>query len=85
MMPGPEGVLFKHGLAHNAFKFKDKNMARYADIHNKHSAAASTKSTEEITSPEFMVPTIEEVETNINTNMKIWEREYDKYNRDKNV
>ena len=32
----------------------------------------------------FMVPTIDEVDTNNKMNMHIWESKYNKYDRDKN-
>ena len=55
-----------------------KNLARYAAINYKHGTDAYAKSTKEIIAPTFMVPTIEELDTNNNMKVKIWEGEYDK-------
>ena len=55
-----------------------KNLARYAAINYKYGTDAYANSTKEIIAPTFMVPTIEQLDTNNNMKVKIWEGEYDK-------
>ena len=68
-----EDLFFKHGAAHGVADCKDtkNNLSIYSAINYKHGAAASAKAIKEIIIPELMVPTIEEIETNNMTKIKI--------------